>query len=101
MGPRRIGKTSLLLHTSLSTQPREYVGHCFLSLGALLVWQAPAFVQRSVLSIWRTAKALWDTLGQIGDASGGLIVIILVLSIAVAGVKTRKQFRQILHELWE
>jgi len=72
-----------------------------LSLGALLVWQAPAFVQRSALSIWKTAKALWDALGQIGDASGGLIVIILVLSIAAAGMRARKQFRQILHDLWE
>jgi len=72
-----------------------------LSLGVLLVWQAPDFVQRSVLSIWRTAKILCDTLGQIGDASGGLIVIILVLSIAATGIRNRKRVRQILHELWE
>jgi hypothetical protein len=72
-----------------------------LLLGALLVWQAPAFVERSALSIWNALIALWSALGQIGDASGGLVVIILVLSITVAGIKERKRIRQILYDLWD
>jgi hypothetical protein len=72
-----------------------------LLLGALLVWQAPDFVYHSVLSIWNAANALWNALGQIGDATSGLIVIVLVLSIAVAGIKGRKQISHMLHELWE
>jgi hypothetical protein len=69
-------------------------------LVALLVWQAPAFVKQAALPIWNALKALWSALGQIGDASGGLVVIILALSIAVAGIKERKRIRQILEDLW-
>ena len=72
-----------------------------LLLGALLVWQAPAFVERSALSIWDALKALWSALGQIGDASGGLVVIVAVLSVVIAGIKERKRIRQMLYDLWD
>jgi hypothetical protein len=71
-----------------------------LLLGALLTWQAPAFIERSASSIWDVLKALWSALGQIGDASGGLVVIVAVLSIVVAGIKERKRIRQIIDDLW-
>jgi len=70
-----------------------------LLLGALLAWQAPAFVERSALSIWDVLKALWIALGQIGDVSGGLALIIVVLPIVVAGIKERKRIRQIIDDL--
>jgi hypothetical protein len=72
-----------------------------LLLGALLTWQAPAFIERSASSIWDVLKALWSALGQIGDASGGLVVIVAVLSIVVAGIKERKRVRQIIDALWD
>jgi hypothetical protein len=72
-----------------------------LLLGALLAWQAPAFVERSVSSMWDALKALWSALGQIGDASGGLLVIVVALSIVIAGIKERRRIRQILYDLWD
>ncbi|HUX75585.1 MAG TPA: hypothetical protein VMY40_02950, partial [Anaerolineae bacterium] len=72
-----------------------------LLLGALLVWQAPTFVQHCVSYVWGTAQALSIGLGQVGDASGGLVVIVVVLSIAVVGIKERKRIRQILDDLWD
>jgi hypothetical protein len=72
-----------------------------LLLGALLAWQAPAFVERSASSIWDALKALWTALGQIGDASGGFVVIVAVLSIVAAGIKERKRIRQIIDDLWD
>lgn len=70
-----------------------------LVLGILLVWQAPTFVQHLAFSIWNAAKALWIALGQIGDVSGGLALIIVVLPIVVAGIKERKRIRQIIDDL--
>ena len=70
-------------------------------LGALLVWQAPDFVGRTVLSLWNALKKLGGALGQIGDAGGGLVLIILTLSVLVAGIKGRKQIRQMVAEWWE
>ena len=71
-----------------------------LLLGALLVWQAPNFVVRSALSLWNGLTVLWSALGQIGDAIGGFVAIVIILSVAATGIKGRKRIRQMVDELW-
>jgi hypothetical protein len=72
-----------------------------LLLGTLLVWQAPNFVLRSALSLWNALTVLWSVLGQIGDAIGGFVAIVIILSVAATGIKGRKRIRQMVEELWK
>jgi hypothetical protein len=71
-----------------------------LSLGALLVWQAPNFVVRSALFLWNALTVLWSALGQFGDAISGFVAIMIILSVAVAGIKSRVRIRQMIAEVW-
>lgn len=70
-------------------------------LCVLLEWQAPAFAQRVRTAIWETLKAIWDALGQIGDSIGGLLLLLVVVAVAIGGLRKRQRIREMISDLWK
>lgn len=65
---------------------------------------APGFqaaINSGAHQAWEWLSAAWGWLSSLGDGMGGLILLLIIVAVAIIGIRERKGLRAILRELWE
>ncbi|MFN8490865.1 MAG: ATP-binding protein [Caldilineaceae bacterium] len=80
------------------------LGVIALLLAGTITWRDPVWVSGVISACWTGLQPLLsyaDEVGNIGQIIGGILFLIVGISVVVAGIKQRKRLSEIIRTLWE